>query len=77
MAYRIFCAKVGKLSACQGRLIMAELQQPENSADSPEQTNPTSTNVGSLNVGGNVGENVIVGNNNVFNYYPTVQKNVK
>jgi hypothetical protein len=66
-----------------GRLIMAEIQGPENSAGSQAQANSGSTSVGSLNVGGNVGGNVTVGNNNVDNsitinfYQQVVEKNTE
>jgi len=55
---------------------MAE-KKPENTEGSQVQANSGSTSVGSLNVGGNVGENFIVGNNNVINYHPVVEKNTE
>ncbi|MCI0555039.1 MAG: hypothetical protein L0287_29170 [Anaerolineae bacterium] len=56
---------------------MADLQQPENSEGSQTQPSPAPKSV-NLNVGGNVDGNVIVGNDNIINYYySAVEKNVE
>src|SRR6266498_4152750 len=57
---------------------MAEIQGSENSEGSQTQPNPSSTNA-DIGVGGNVGGNVTVGNNNtiVNNYYQAIEKNTE
>src|SRR5215204_2649148 len=55
---------------------MTEKQRPENPENSHAQPNSASTNT-DFSIGGNVGGNVIVGNNNVINYYTTVEKNIE
>ena len=57
---------------------MADKQQPENAEGSQTQPNPASTNA-DFDIGGSVGGNVTVGNNNtvINNYYPVVEKNTE
>jgi tetratricopeptide (TPR) repeat protein len=57
---------------------MTDLQQPEDPESSQAPSNPNSTSVGSLHVGGNIENSVVViGNNNVVHYHAIVQKNTE
>ncbi len=55
---------------------MAEKQQSENPEGPQHQPNPASINA-NFSIGGNVEGNVVVGNNNVINYYAAVEANTE
>src|SRR5688572_5143183 len=57
---------------------MAERKKTKNSKGSQAQPNPTSTSVGSFNVGENIDKGVVViGNNNVVQYTSVIERNIE